>query len=116
MYYINIRNQRYTFTVSGLMKAERTTGKHKVNIKLSPCLIKNKATSTHKGVTVQHPHLKLGTKWKSVLSFTVRPTYPLGKSPGYSLDRRLDGAQEKRRNPCPCRENNLEVPARSQPM
>jgi len=34
--------------------------------------------------------LDLGTRWSWVVSFTIRPLYPQGKSPSYPLDRRLD--------------------------
>jgi len=36
--------------------------------------------------------LKLGTRWRRVVSFTPWPLYPQGKSPWYPLDsRRLAG-------------------------
>jgi hypothetical protein len=47
--------------------------------------------------------LDLGTSWKRVISFTLRPSYPLGKSLRYPLDRRLcepqirSGRLEKRK-------------------
>jgi hypothetical protein len=37
--------------------------------------------------------LDLGTIWRRVLNFTIRPLYPQGKSPWYALDRRLGGPQ-----------------------
>jgi hypothetical protein len=37
--------------------------------------------------------LDLGTRWRSVLSFTPRLFYPQGKIPWYPLDRRLGGLQ-----------------------
>jgi hypothetical protein len=33
--------------------------------------------------------LELGTKWRWVVSFTIRPLYLQEKSPCYPLDRRL---------------------------
>jgi hypothetical protein len=39
--------------------------------------------------------LDLGTRRRSVLSFTPRPLHSQGKSPWYSLDRRLDGPQSR---------------------
>jgi len=35
--------------------------------------------------------LHLGTRRRWVVSFTPRPLNPQGKSPWYTLDRRLDG-------------------------
>jgi hypothetical protein len=37
--------------------------------------------------------LGLGTIWGLAVYFMPLPLYPLGKSPRYSLDRRLDGPQ-----------------------
>jgi len=37
--------------------------------------------------------LTLGTRWRSVVSFTPRPLYSRCKSPRYSLDKRLVGPQ-----------------------
>jgi hypothetical protein len=37
----------------------------------------------------------LGTRWRWVVSFTLRPLYPHGKSPWYPLDRRLGGSQSR---------------------
>jgi hypothetical protein len=39
--------------------------------------------------------LDLGTRWRWVISFTPRPLYPQGKSPRYTLDRRLGGLQSR---------------------
>jgi hypothetical protein len=39
--------------------------------------------------------LDLGTRWRRVVSFTPRPLYLQGKSPWYSLDRRLGGPQSR---------------------
>jgi hypothetical protein len=37
--------------------------------------------------------LDLGTSWRWVVSFTLRPLYPWGKSPRYPFDSRLGGSQ-----------------------
>jgi hypothetical protein len=37
--------------------------------------------------------IDIGTCWRWVVSFTLRPLYPRGKSPRYALDRRLGGLQ-----------------------
>jgi hypothetical protein len=37
--------------------------------------------------------LDFGTRWRWVVSFTPRPLYPQGRSPWYSLARRLGGPQ-----------------------
>jgi hypothetical protein len=59
--------------------------------------------------------LNLGTRWKRAVSFTPRPLYPRGKSPRYSLDRRLgepqsrsghSGCEYKNSHHCPFRELN----------
>jgi hypothetical protein len=39
--------------------------------------------------------LDLGNRWRWVVSFTCQPLYPQGKSPCYSLDRRLGGPQSR---------------------
>jgi hypothetical protein len=39
--------------------------------------------------------LDLGTRWRWVVSFTLRPFCPHGKSPWYPLDRRLGGPQSR---------------------
>jgi hypothetical protein len=42
------------------------------------------------------PHiLDLGTRWRLVVTFTPRPLYLQGKSPWYSLDRRLGEPQSR---------------------
>jgi hypothetical protein len=59
--------------------------------------------------------LKLGTRWRWVVSFTPRTLYTRGKSCRYQLDRRLGGSQsrsgqsdEKKYFPLLCRESNLD--------
>jgi len=37
----------------------------------------------------------LGTRWRWVVSFTPRPLYPQGKTPCYTLNRRLGGPQSR---------------------
>jgi hypothetical protein len=39
--------------------------------------------------------LDLGTSWRWVVSFVLRPLYPWGKNPWYSLARRLGGPQSR---------------------
>jgi hypothetical protein len=48
--------------------------------------------------------LDLGARWRWVVSFTARPLYPQGKSPWYSLDRRLGVSQS--RSECGGKEKN----------
>jgi len=47
------------------------------------------------------PHIHdLGTKWRWVVSFTIRKLYPQGKSPWYPLDRKLCGPQNQSGHSC----------------
>jgi hypothetical protein len=39
--------------------------------------------------------LDLGTRWRSVVSFTPRPLYFQGNNPWYPIDRRLGGPQSR---------------------
>jgi hypothetical protein len=39
--------------------------------------------------------LDFGTRWRRVVSYTLRTVYPQGKSPWYPLDRRLGGPQSR---------------------
>jgi hypothetical protein len=41
-----------------------------------------------------HEFFDLGTKWRWVISFTLRPPYPQGKRPQYTFDR-LGGHQTR---------------------
>jgi hypothetical protein len=51
---------------------------------------------TYLGVEVLlHSFFDLGTRWRSVVSFTPRPLYLQGKSPQYPLDRKLGGPQSR---------------------
>jgi hypothetical protein len=68
------------------------------------------------------PHfLDLGTSWRWVVNFTPRPLYPRGKSPRYSLDRRLRGPSGpvwtiwRRENSWPYRKSNSD-PSVVQPV
>jgi hypothetical protein len=55
--------------------------------------------SRHEGVLgsgdISPRILDLGTRWRWVVSFTPRPLYSQGKSPWYTLDRRLGGPQSR---------------------
>jgi hypothetical protein len=60
------------------------------------CLIKHHAMKAYWGSGGIAPHiLDLGTRWRWVVSFTLRPLYPQGKRPSYPLDRRLGGPQSR---------------------
>jgi hypothetical protein len=65
-------------------------------VKMSPCF---NWAPRHEGVLgaeVQlHAFSDLGTRWRWVVSFMSQPLYPQGKSPWYSLDRRLGGSQTR---------------------
>jgi hypothetical protein len=84
------------------------------------CLINHHATNTYWGSRDKAPRiLKLGTKWRWMVSFTLRPLGRRRKDPG---NRWIIGwvgprvgldAATKRKNPCPCRELNHNRPARS---
>jgi hypothetical protein len=60
--------------------------------------------------------LDLGTRWRWVVSFTLRPLCPQGKSHWYLLDRRLGGPQSffgcggEEKNSQPRRESNPRTP------
>jgi hypothetical protein len=62
--------------------------------------------------------IDLGTRWRWMVSFTLLPLYPQGKSPCYPLDRRLGGPQsrserggEKNSQPLPVLEPPIIQPA-----
>jgi hypothetical protein len=44
--------------------------------------------------------LDFGTMWKCVVSLTSQLLYPQGKSPWYTLDRRLDGPERMKHFIC----------------
>jgi hypothetical protein len=54
-----------------------------------------------------------GTRWRLVARFTPRKLYPQGKSPRYTLDRRLGGPQS--RSGCGGLVENFEPPAGFEP-
>jgi hypothetical protein len=67
-----------------------------------------------------NPHfLDLGTSWRGVVNFTLRPLYPRGKSAQHPLDRRLGGPQswsgQRGENSCPYRDSNYD-PSIVQPV
>jgi hypothetical protein len=60
--------------------------------------------------------LDLGIRWRWVVSFTLQPLYPPGKSPRCPLDRMLQsrsGLCGEERNLYPCRKSNPSHPAHS---
>jgi hypothetical protein len=68
----------------------------KGKVKLSLCLTKHHAMKAYRGNEGIAPRiLDLGTRWRWVVSFTVRPLYPQGKNPWYPLDRTLGGPQSR---------------------
>jgi hypothetical protein len=74
------------------------TGKmqKKKKVKLSLYLTKHHAIRAYWGSEGIAPRiLDLGTRWRGVISFPLRPLYPQGKSPCYPLDRRLGGPQNR---------------------
>jgi hypothetical protein len=64
----------------------------KVKAKFSLCLTEHHSMKAYWGSGCIAPRiLDLGTRWRWVVSFTPRPLYSQGRSPGYPLDRRLGG-------------------------
>jgi len=56
------------------------------------CFIKHHAVKTYWGSRGTAPLiLNLGTRWRWVVSFTLRPLYPSVNCSRYLLDRRLGG-------------------------
>jgi hypothetical protein len=67
-----------------------------IKVKLFLCLTKHHAMKAYLWSGGIAPRiLDLGTSWSWVVSFTARPIYPPGKSPWYSLDRKLGGPQSR---------------------
>jgi hypothetical protein len=65
-------------------------------VKLFLCLTKHHAMKTYEGSGGIAPRvLEIGTRLRSVVSFTDRPLHTQGKSPWYPLDRRLGGPQSR---------------------
>jgi len=66
---------------------------HKIRVNFSLCLTKYHAMKTYWGNGVIDPRIRnLGTRWKWVVSFALRPFYPRGKGRRYLLDR-VGGSQ-----------------------
>jgi hypothetical protein len=67
-----------------------------VNLKLSPCF---NWAPRHDGILgsggIAPNILDLGTRWRWVVSFTLRSLYPQGKIPWCPLDRRLSKPQTR---------------------
>jgi len=84
-------------------------------------LTKHHAIKTYWGSGGLAPHINIGTRWRWVVSFMPQLLYPWGKSPQYSLDRRLIGPQiqswhsgkEKESYHCSCQELKRGCPAHS---
>jgi hypothetical protein len=66
-------------------------------VKLSLCLTKHHAMKAYWGSEGIAPHtfFDLGTRWRWIVSFTLRLLYPQGKRLWYPLDRRLGGPQSR---------------------
>jgi hypothetical protein len=74
--------------------SKRSELPYKVKVKLSLCLTKPPAMKTYWGSGGIAPYiLNLGTRWKSVVTFTPRPLYLWCKNHRHSSDRRLSGPQ-----------------------
>jgi hypothetical protein len=55
--------------------------KVKIMIKFSFCLMKHNAMETYWGSGGIAPRISnFGTRWRSVVTFTLRPLYPQGKT------------------------------------
>jgi hypothetical protein len=57
---------------------------------------KGKCVLMHPGCDAAETVLKLRTRWRWVVSFMIRPLYPLGKRPWYLLDRKLGRSHNPR--------------------
>jgi hypothetical protein len=67
-----------------------------VKVNFSLCLTKHHAMKTYWASGGIAPRfLDLGTRWRWVVSFTLRPLYRQGKSLWYPLGRRLSGTQSR---------------------
>jgi hypothetical protein len=69
--------------------------KEKAKVKLSVCLTKRHAVKTSWSGGIAPCILDFGTRWRWVVSLTLRPLYRRGRSPPYQLDRRLGGLQSR---------------------
>jgi hypothetical protein len=88
-----------------------------LKVKLSLCVTKHHATKMYWGSGGIAPRiLDLGTRWRWMVGFTLRPLYTQGKSLWYPLDRRLGGPQScsghgsEEKNSHPRRESNPRTP------
>jgi hypothetical protein len=80
--------------------------------KLSLCLTKHHAMKTCRMSGGIAPRIfNLGTRWRWLVRFMLRPLYTRGKRPRYPLDRRIGGPQRR----CGCggekEENDIIAPA-----
>jgi hypothetical protein len=95
--YVNILFQRHDFFVYLLVILLTLLYKTKIKVKLSLCL--TNFALRHEGVWGSgcgDPYfLDLGTSWRWVVSFKLRPLCSRRKSPRYPLDRRLGGPQSR---------------------
>jgi hypothetical protein len=67
-----------------------------VSYKVPVLLTEHRTMKTYWGSGGIAPHiLELSTRWRWVVTFTLRSLYPQGKSPCYPLDRRLGGLQSR---------------------
>jgi hypothetical protein len=89
----------------------------KVKVKLSLCLTKYHAMKTYWENGGIDPHiLDLGTRWRWVVSFTLRPLYPRERAPdthwtgGWVGPRVVLDTVVKRKIPSPHRESNPRTP------
>jgi hypothetical protein len=63
-------------------------------------LTEHHAMKAYWGVEVWiHACFDLGTRWRWVVGFRLRPLYSQGKRPWYPFDRRLSGPQSRESNP-----------------
>jgi hypothetical protein len=83
---------------SKIKAKEKVKIKTKIKVKLFLChfLSEHYATEAYWGSRGIAPCiLDLGTRWRWVVSFTLLPVYPQGKSYMFPLDRRLCGPQSR---------------------
>jgi hypothetical protein len=106
--------------VDSYLSLQCETGvKVKVKVKLCLCLIKHQCHEDiwESGGIAQHIH-NLGTGWRRMVSFTLWPLHPQGKSPGTHLIWGCVGPSQCRcsdeeKSPCPCQKLNPGHPTHS---